>query len=227
MVDIIRFFFSGICHQIPERCLIINNQPLPLCARCTGMYLGAALTLLALWLVGQGRRNLLPTVPVNIILVVFIAFWVVDGFNSTWALFTSRRLLYEPNNTLRLITGFGVGTTIAIVLYPIYHDVLWRDTVPRPMLDRYWQFLVVIGIAVVALGLLIVWSGAPYWLWVFMLGLSVMVVLSALNAVLVMILFHKEAHATRWFHVIPYLLAGVAAGGCEMGILGLIRSLIG
>jgi hypothetical protein len=166
-------------------------------------------------------------VPVNIILVVFVTVWTVDGLNSTWALFTSRALLYEPNNTLRLITGFCVGTTIAIVLYPIYHDMLWRDIIPRPMLDRFWQFLVVIGITLSASGLLIVWSSAPYWLWVIILGLSVMMVLSALNAVLIKIISHKEAHATRWFHVIPYLLAGFAAGGSEMGILALIRCLIG
>ena len=191
------------------------------------MYLGAALSLLALWLIGQGRRSILPGLPINIILAVFIILWVVDGFNSTWALFTSRSLLYEPNNVLRLLTGFGTGSTIAILLYPIYHDVLWRDTQPRPVLDRFWQFAGVMGIAGVGSGLIILWPGAPYWLWIVVLSLAVMMVLSALNAVLVVILLHKEARADRWFQVIPYLLAGFVAGGGEMGILALIRRLIG
>jgi uncharacterized membrane protein len=226
-VEIIRFLFSGICHQIPERSLFINGVPLPLCARCTGMYLGAAFSLLALWLIGQGRRSILPGIPVSIILGVFIALWAVDGFNSTWALFTSRPLLYQPSNLLRLITGFGTGTAIAIVLYPIYHDVLWRDTRPLPMLDRFWQFAAVIGIAGASSGLLILWSGILYWLWVTVLCIAVMIVFSALNAVLIVILLHKEAHATRWCQVIPFLLVGLVAGGSEMGTLALIRRLIG
>ena len=225
-MQIIRFLLSGVCHQIPERCLVINNQTLPLCARCRGMYLGAALSLLALWLIGQGRRNTLPGLPVNIILIVFIALWAVDGFNSAWALFTSRPLLYEPSNALRLLTGFGTGTAIAIMLYPIYHDVLWRDTQPRLMLDRFWQFVVVMGIAGVGSGLLVLWPGTPFWLWVVVLSLAVMMVLSELNAVLIVILLHKEARATRWFQVIPYLLVGFVAGGGEMGILALVRRLI-
>jgi uncharacterized membrane protein len=226
-VDIIRTLFSGICHQILERSLIINNQPLPLCARCTGMYLGAALTLLALWLIRQGRRSILPGVPVNIILGAFIVMWVVDGFNSTWALFTAQTLLYEPSNVLRLVTGFGAGTTIAIMLYPIYHDVLWRNTQPMPMLDRFWQFAAVLGISAAGAGLLILWSGAPYWLWVAILLGAVIVVLGALNTVLLVILLHKEAHATRWFQAAPFLLAGLLAGGGEMGVLALVRHLIG
>jgi len=48
-----------------------------------------------------------------------------------------------------------------------------------------------------------------------------------LNAVLVIILLHKEAHATRWFQAIPFLLVGLLAGGSEMAILALIRHLIG
>jgi hypothetical protein len=191
------------------------------------MYLGAAFSLLALWLIGQGRRGILPKSPVNIVLATLIIIWVVDGFNSTWTLLTSRPLLYEPSNLLRLLTGFGTGTTIAILLYPIYHDVLWRDAQQRPMLDRFWQFVVVVGIAGGCLGLLILWAGTPLWLWVMLLSLAVTIVFSALNAVLVVIILHKEARATRWFQVIPFLLVGFLAGGGEMGILALVRRLIG
>jgi uncharacterized membrane protein len=31
-----------ICHQRPERSFFIHGQQLPVCARCTGLYLGAA-----------------------------------------------------------------------------------------------------------------------------------------------------------------------------------------
>jgi len=34
-----------ICHQRPERSFFIGGQQLPVCARCTGLYLGAALAI--------------------------------------------------------------------------------------------------------------------------------------------------------------------------------------
>src|SRR3954465_2024069 len=32
-----------ICHQRPERTFFVHGQQMPVCARCTGLYLGAAL----------------------------------------------------------------------------------------------------------------------------------------------------------------------------------------
>jgi uncharacterized membrane protein len=43
-----------VCHQLPERSLWIAGAPLPVCARCTGVYGGA---FLALALRGKWRRS--------------------------------------------------------------------------------------------------------------------------------------------------------------------------
>ena len=34
---------SVICHQRPERSFFLHDRQLPVCARCTGLYLGAAI----------------------------------------------------------------------------------------------------------------------------------------------------------------------------------------
>lgn len=34
---------AHICHQRPERCFLIAGRPMPVCARCSGLYAGAAL----------------------------------------------------------------------------------------------------------------------------------------------------------------------------------------
>jgi uncharacterized membrane protein len=39
--------FAPLCHQRPERCFFLAGFPLAVCARCTGIYLGAFLGLIA------------------------------------------------------------------------------------------------------------------------------------------------------------------------------------
>ena len=42
---------SVICHQLPERSFFIDGRQLPVCARCTGLYLSGAAGLAAWWTV--------------------------------------------------------------------------------------------------------------------------------------------------------------------------------
>lgn len=63
-----------ICHQQAERSLRVSGAPLPVCARCFGLYAGAALGagLSLAWLLagrvrGRGRRAALPAVRLAIV----------------------------------------------------------------------------------------------------------------------------------------------------------------
>ena len=47
---------SALCHQRPERSLRVGAMPLPVCARCAGIYWGAAAVVLALSL-GQATMH--------------------------------------------------------------------------------------------------------------------------------------------------------------------------
>lgn len=44
--------YSALCHQRPERCLVHGGEPMPVCARCLGVWLGL---LLAATLGTRGR----------------------------------------------------------------------------------------------------------------------------------------------------------------------------
>jgi uncharacterized membrane protein len=43
----LRFFFSPICHQLPERSFHLFSEPMAVCSRCAGIYYGFMITLLA------------------------------------------------------------------------------------------------------------------------------------------------------------------------------------
>ncbi len=40
IAGLIKLFFTPLCHQIPERSFYLFGHPLPVCSRCTGIYMG-------------------------------------------------------------------------------------------------------------------------------------------------------------------------------------------
>jgi uncharacterized membrane protein len=51
-------FYGQACHQMPDRCLDLGFGPLAVCARCSGLYLGA---LLGMVVTLMARRSIQPT----------------------------------------------------------------------------------------------------------------------------------------------------------------------
>jgi uncharacterized membrane protein len=95
-------FGSLICHQRPDRSFYLNAAQLPVCARCFGLYAGAA--------VGIFIRGLTPTVPdLRLGLVVAAVPTAV-----TW---TGEVLgLWSPANGTRAIAALPLGAAIAVTV---------------------------------------------------------------------------------------------------------------
>ena len=125
----------AICHQIPERSFKIGERTFPLCARCSGMYLGAFIAFV--YQLKSKRSGELPPKKLWPILGALFLFFAIDGSNSYLHFFDNAPSLYEPNNYLRLITGLGLGVCMAAVLYPIFHQTMWKDWQIQPSLSSY------------------------------------------------------------------------------------------
>jgi len=54
--NILYEMFGRVCHQNPERAFYVGGHPLAVCARCTGIYLGFAMGVLAYPIVRSLRR---------------------------------------------------------------------------------------------------------------------------------------------------------------------------
>ena len=103
---------SVICHQRPERSFHLLGAQMPVCARCVGIYAGAAVAASVLWLrTLQGSRHRPRLYPGPAIRVLLIA-----------ALPAAGTLLYEwttghtPGNWMRLTSGAPLGATAAWAL---------------------------------------------------------------------------------------------------------------
>ncbi len=222
-MDIIRFLFSGICHQIPERTLHYGGQPLPLCARCTGTFLGVLAGLMMLWATGLGRRGGLPPWRTAWPLAGLAGWWAVDGLNSFLALTSGRGPFYEPSNVLRVVTGLGLGITLAAVLAPVCRSVLWREHDEGSPLDSRWALPGLLATAVAVGATLLGWRSAPYALWAALVTVAVALTLILANGALVALLARRDGLARRWTEVLPALAAGVLMAVGEAGGLALLR----
>jgi uncharacterized membrane protein len=137
----------AVCHRIAVRSFFLGERQLPLCARCTGMYLGAMLGLTFQQVIGR-RRSGMPAWPVLLVVVLFFFAFIVDGGNSFLSIIPQAPHLYPPNNTLRLFTGTGVGLAIAILLYPAFNSTVWREQDSRPAISGFLALLGLIGLAI-------------------------------------------------------------------------------
>jgi uncharacterized membrane protein len=149
-------FGYAVCHRIDARSFQIGTRQLPLCARCSGMFFGALLGLVFLTLTFPKRAGM-PSKVFFIPLGIMVFAFALDGINSYVTLmkglgtsfFSSIPTLYEPNNTLRLLTGTGMGLVIAAVLFPAFNQTIWKDWDIRPSLGSWRIFGSLIVLALI------------------------------------------------------------------------------
>jgi uncharacterized membrane protein len=214
----------AICHQIPERSFFIAGRQLPLCARCTGTFLGALLGLGAMLLYGRRRAAGLPPVPVLGALVVFVAFWGFDGLNSYLTFFPGAPHLYEPQNWLRLTTGLLNGLALITFVFPIYNFAIWRAPSNARVFRNVWELLVLLPVAAVLV--LLIQARVEILLYPLALlsTLGVVMMLTLLNAVMAALVLGRESYATSWRQALVPLTVGAALAILEMTALVLIRT---
>jgi len=136
----------AICHRIDERSFQIGDRQLPLCARCTGEFYAAGISLLFFAIVSP-RKSGMPGWRLGAPLLLFLAAFGIDGTNSFLYLLKQTSggaldqipNLYIPNNTLRLFTGSGMGIALASILYPAFNQSAWKDPDPERALS--WRKL--------------------------------------------------------------------------------------
>lgn len=204
----------AVCHRIDERSFHLFGRQLPLCARCTGEFNAAAITFIFLGFVSR-KRSSMPLKGILAILALFFLAFAIDGSNSYLYLLKQTYEgflpqipnIYIPNNTLRLLTGSGMGMAIASVLYPVVNQTLWRDAVERPALT-WKEFGGLLGIILlVDLGIL---SENPIVLYPIAF-LSVLGVLALLTTVfsMVWVIIMRQENA---FETLKQLWLPVTAG---------------
>jgi uncharacterized membrane protein len=190
----------AICHQIPDRSFQLDGQPLPLCARCTGIYLGALLGLVGMSLMKRYHSVELPPARVLITLLAFMGLMGIDGVNSYLTFFPKVPHLYEPQNWLRLTTGTLHGLAMSALVYPVMNGALWHANIAKnePVIKNFKELLFFLTGAA-AIILIVLWQ-QPFLLYplAFLSTLGVLLMLGIVGATLVVMLTRREGTARVW-----------------------------
>lgn len=97
-----RWLFRFICHGRVERSLQLFGVPMPICARCTAIYVGLLIGLAAYWLVRFVSEK-----KMRVIAFVAVTPLAIDGLTQL----TGFR---ESTNELRIVTGLIAGIAFGL-----------------------------------------------------------------------------------------------------------------
>ena len=101
-----------ICHQRPERSFFVDGHQLPVCARCTGLYLSGALTLLGWWAVKATRQwRPMPVSPTFALRLVALA--AVPTLLSVTA---GALTVWDGSNVLRAVLAVPLGASAGAIV---------------------------------------------------------------------------------------------------------------
>lgn len=219
----------AICHRIDERSFQIFGRQLPLCARCTGEFYAAGISLLFFAFVSP-KKSGMPGWKLGAPLLFFLLAFGLDGANSYLYLLkqTSQGALenipnlYIPSNTLRLLTGSGMGIALASILFPAFNGSAWKEPDPSPALD--WKKLGIMTGIILVFDLLIL-TESPVVLYpiafVSVLGVLALLVI-VFSMVWVLIMRLENAFDTLSQMWMPFL-AGTTLALLMITVIDLLR----
>lgn len=216
------------CHRIEDRSFSAYDRQCPLCARCTGAYLGVLTGLGLTFALGRGRASRLPSWRVGGMLLLFVAIWGFDGFNSYLHLYPELDDvgLYQPNNTLRLTTGFFYGMALIHVLYPIFNNTIWKHQDKRRAIANLKELAGFVAVGTVVIAAML--SGSDFIRLIFGVAsaFGLLLVLVLVFGIMFIALTGTERAYVRWRDLWLPMLAGLTLAIVLIGGIDALRYML-
>ncbi len=212
----------AVCHRIEARSFHMGEQVFPLCVRCSGMYLGALLGMVYLTLTNRKRCGLPPR-KILAVLGLFVLAFAVDGVNSLLNLMPGFPSLYPSSNSLRLVTGTGMGLVLAVMLFLGFNQTAWKDWDGRPVIPSWRSFLGLLGLA----ALLVIVVGLQNPLILYPLALisagTIWLILALVYTTLWLLMTRQDNRATTIRQLAFPLLAGATLALLQIIVFDVVR----
>ncbi|MBT3389793.1 MAG: DUF2085 domain-containing protein [Chloroflexi bacterium] len=213
----------AVCHRIDARSFHIGIRQFSFCARCTGQYLGVVLGMVYQLVLGR-RRSGRPSWGQIVVLGVLVLAYGLDGFHSYLHLLPGNLIhFYEPSNTLRVLTGTGLGIGLSVMVLPAFHQTMWKVQDRRPALGGWLQFggLLLLGLLLDILVL----SENPLILYPLALlsAAGVLIVLTLVYTMVFVMLFRLENRFERFADLTFPLASGFIIALLQIAAIDFLR----
>jgi len=217
----------AVCHRIDLRSFHFGDRQIPLCARCSGQYLGAVLGLVYLSLY-KPRRTGSPSKMIIGTLIVFVLIYALDGINSYIHLLPSlsRFYLYTPSNILRLVTGTGLGLGVSVLLLPAFNETVWNKRSPEPVLEGFRDFGVLLVLAVIVDLLVLIENPIILYPLALVSAGGVLLLLTMVYTMVAILIFRKENSFDNIKQLFFPIIAGFMIALVQVFILDYLRLLL-
>lgn len=215
---------SSVCHQIPSHSYHRDNLQFPMCARCSGLYLGSLIGITFFSL--RGRKAGIPRKEWLVLLAACFFLWGVDGLNSLVSDFVDHPLIYATTNTTRLITGYGMGLVMSTALITLFNITAWKNAINQPLLDKFWQAFGYVGLSMISAFLLTRGGSFIFTVLAYTSLFSVLLIITLLYTIFWVIIFKCEGQFEKLSAMTPLLLAGFSTALIQIFLLNALRAQI-
>ncbi len=214
----------AVCHRIDLRSFHLGDRAVPLCARCSGQYLGAMLGLLVQNIVSKKRAGFPPTGMI-IVLGIFAIVFAVDGLNSYLHLIPefSRFYLYEPSNINRIVTGTGLGIALSMLVFPAFRQSMLEKPEKKAAIGNWWVFILLIGVGLVMDIFVLTENPLILYPAALISAAGVIVLLTMVYAMVWVMMFRKENQYEKFSDMIFPMVIGLTAAITQIAIFDFIR----
>jgi len=140
----LEYIGSLVCHQAPDRTIQIGGKFLPLCSRCTGIYLGFLLGILYQFTLWKTKVRELPYQKISIVSVSLLGLLIIDSLGSYLK-------LWSLSNYQRLVLGLLGGSSISLFLFPVFNYSLFvksKEEKGIKLLLEYLGLLLLLELAI-------------------------------------------------------------------------------
>lgn len=217
----------AVCHQIASHSFSLGGQQLPLCARCTGTFVGALVGFFGQAVVlRRSRASHFPSVPILVVLVVFIAVMGADGLNSYLTFFPSAPHVYEPRNWLRLVTGALNGLAMSGLIYPAFNSALWLAPQDSRAIRGFRDLAALLLLEGALVGSVLSGWSLLFWPLALLSALGVLSLLVCVNTIIFVMVVGRENVVSSCRQAIIPLLAGLTLSLLEIGAIDWLRYLL-
>jgi uncharacterized membrane protein len=213
----------AVCHRIDLRSFHLGTRALPLCARCSGMYLGALVAFGGLLALGKSRHGGFPRPALLALFGLFAALWAIDGLNSYLTLIPGAPHAYEPNNVLRLATGLLMGLTLGTIVFAGLNQNAWRGWKKEPVVGSLREVGLLVLLAAAVGGLVLTENPLILYPLAVLSAAGVLMVLGLVYTVVALLLLRRENRIDSWAGLAVPISLGLGLAVLQIGLLDLAR----